>query len=90
VGTGRPPYEAACALAAHDRTAFLRDACSGDDSLRREVESLLASDAEAGDYLNAGALNDAARIIADGDSLSLLGKTFDHYTVLSLNAEPAT
>ena len=77
-------YEAACALAAHDRTAFLRDACSGDDSLRREVESLLASDAAAGTYLNAGALHDAARIIADGDSLSLLGKTFDHYTVLSL------
>ena len=77
-------YEAACALAAHDRTAFLRDACSGDDSLRREVESLLATDAEAGDYLNAGALHDAARIIAEGDSLSLLGQTFDHYTVLSL------
>ena len=77
-------YEAACALAAHDRTAFLRDACSGDDSLRREVESLLATDAEAGDYLNAGALHDAANIIAEGGSLSLLGKTFDHYTVLSL------
>ena len=33
------------------RTAFLDDACQGDEELRREVESLLASEAEIGDFI---------------------------------------
>jgi serine/threonine-protein kinase len=34
-----------------ERTAFLDAACQGDDEMRREVESLLASDAEIGDFI---------------------------------------
>lgn len=34
-----------------ERTAFLETACQGDDELRREVESLLASEAEIGDFI---------------------------------------
>jgi len=34
-----------------ERTAFLDAACEGDDEMRREVESLLASDAEIGDFI---------------------------------------
>jgi len=33
------------------RTAFLAEACQGDDELRQEVESLLASEAEIGDFI---------------------------------------
>src|SRR5215468_10156344 len=33
------------------RTAFLDEACAGDDELRREVESLLAHDERAGGFL---------------------------------------
>jgi len=34
-----------------ERTAFLDAACEGDDELRREVESLLASEPELGDFI---------------------------------------
>jgi eukaryotic-like serine/threonine-protein kinase len=77
-------YETACALAGDERATFLLNACSGDEMLREEVESLLASEAAAGEYLGAGALADAARLVAEGDPRSLVGRTFDHYTVLSL------
>ena len=36
---------------APERTAFLDAACQGDDELRGEVEALLASEAEAGDFI---------------------------------------
>ena len=35
----------------HERAAFLRRACGDDEELRREVESLLAHDRDAGDFL---------------------------------------
>lgn len=39
-----------------DRGAFLDDACGGDAGLRDEVEALLQSHTEAGDFLEAPAL----------------------------------
>src|SRR5439155_5865060 len=45
-----------------ERTAFLDEACSEDRELRREVESLLASDEKAGNFLD----EPAAQIVADG------------------------
>jgi serine/threonine-protein kinase len=44
-----------------DRGAFLEKVCSGDNELRREVESLLASDERAGDFLS----QPAAPLVAD-------------------------
>ena len=40
-------YHEALARGAHEREAFLADACAGDDALRREIESLLAHDGGA-------------------------------------------
>ena len=47
-----------------ERSAFLDDACADDEALRREVESLLASHDEAGDFIASPAMADAA--IQDG------------------------
>ena len=44
-------YEAALGLEPARRTAFLKDACGSDEALRREVESLLVSDENAGSFL---------------------------------------
>ncbi len=46
------------------RTDFLRDACAGDESLRSEVESMLANQAEAADFLESPALRAEARALA--------------------------
>ena len=40
-------YHEALTRGAHEREAFLADACAGDDALRREIESLLAHDGGA-------------------------------------------
>ena len=38
------------------RIAFVRDCCGNDDELRKEVESLLASDTETGSLLDGPAV----------------------------------
>src|SRR5262245_31339251 len=43
--------EAALSLDSPARTAFLDQECGGDAWLRREIESLLAADTDAGDFL---------------------------------------
>jgi len=44
-----------------ERTEFLREACAGDQELEREVQSLLASDQQAGTFLDGPAMEVAAR-----------------------------
>jgi eukaryotic-like serine/threonine-protein kinase len=46
------------------RDAFLRQACAGDETLEREVRSLLASDKQSRKFLENPALEVAARAIA--------------------------
>jgi tetratricopeptide (TPR) repeat protein len=47
-----------------ERDAFLRQACAGDEALEREVRSLLASQQEAGSFLENPAIEVAARALA--------------------------
>src|SRR5437867_13442643 len=49
-------YDKARQLEPDLRAAFLRDACGRDELLRREVESLLEHDRQAGSFLSAPAL----------------------------------
>jgi hypothetical protein len=44
-----------------EREAFLRHACAGDEALQREVRSLLASERQAGKFLEHPAIEVAAR-----------------------------
>jgi eukaryotic-like serine/threonine-protein kinase len=44
-------YRPACELKPEKRQEYLECACSGDEALRREVESLLAKDRLAGSFL---------------------------------------
>lgn len=57
-----------------DRTSFLELACKGDPELRKEVESLLASDDGAGEYLEVPALEVAAR--------QMVGQRVSHYRLV--------
>ena len=51
----------ALSLEASQRGGYLDEACHGDASLRREVESLLAQEERPASILDAGMLGDAAR-----------------------------
>jgi len=57
-------YQAALERDKSARDAFLANACAGDDALRREVESLLAHDEQAGNFLETPAIEIAAEALA--------------------------
>ena len=76
-------YRAALENAPGERATFLKSACSGDEDLRREVESLLAAEAGAGDFLSAGAMSDAAQTLAAERTHMLVGRSLGRYRVLA-------
>jgi hypothetical protein len=53
-------FLAALEYEAEERAAFLDDACGDDDSLRREVESLIASHEQANTFIERPAFEAAA------------------------------
>ena len=57
-------YDAALEREPGQRTAFLKEACASDEDLRREVESLLAHEDGGDRFLEAPALEVAARALA--------------------------
>src|SRR5437870_5390810 len=86
-------HRAALEHGASERTAFLQEACAGDEGLRREVESLLAYERQAEAFIEAPALEVAAQQFAEGQAESakrqsneaearLIGSTVSHYRVL--------
>jgi eukaryotic-like serine/threonine-protein kinase len=77
-------YHSASELATAERSAFLDEACGGDEALRREVQSLLAARDKAGDYFAAPAMDVAAGLLAEENYPSLAGQSLSHYQVLSL------
>jgi eukaryotic-like serine/threonine-protein kinase len=79
-------YHSALRIPADQRVAFLEDSCAGDASLLEEVESLIARQSEAADFLETPALEVAARRIAqarqEGQGDPIIGCTVDHFRVL--------
>ena len=79
---------AALELEEGQRAEFLDQACGGDEGLRREVESLLAQEGKVDeDFLEAPALEVAARAMAQDETESLVGREVGSYRVLSLLGE---
>jgi serine/threonine-protein kinase len=67
-----------------ERMAFVNDSCDGDEELRREVESLLASHDQAGDFIETPVHLVAARLIADNQKHSMVGRAIAHYEIIEL------
>ncbi|HJQ24034.1 MAG TPA: protein kinase [Blastocatellia bacterium] len=72
---------AALARRAESRAAFLDQACGDDSELRREVASLLAAHAQAGQFIESPALEIAAHALATGPLAP--GALCHHYKVLA-------
>jgi serine/threonine protein kinase len=68
------------------RDAFLKKACAGDESLRKEVESLLARQPEAKEFMEPAGLELAARALIKNQGMTsavdLTGRTFAHYRIV--------
>src|SRR5215207_2028862 len=76
-------YHSALELGPEQRPAFLAQACAGDEELLREVESLIASNEEAGEFIHAPAMEVAAGLLT-ADQFDLSGKSLGPYTILEL------
>ena len=64
-----------------EREAFLSNACDGDETLRREVESLLASDCRPDRELDDIASGVAAQWAAEDQTSELIGQTLGRYRI---------
>jgi serine/threonine protein kinase/tetratricopeptide (TPR) repeat protein len=74
-----------------ERGAFLERACGADLDLRRDLESLLAHDQEAEKFIEAPALEMAARMLAkqqnqlrdeSSSAVGIIGQTVSHYQII--------
>jgi Tol biopolymer transport system component len=74
-------FQAALEQNPAERSAFLTQACAGDPSLRREVESLISSHDQAGSSIEAMAAEAATEMLANDHAI--VGKQIGHYQVLS-------
>jgi serine/threonine protein kinase/TolB-like protein len=76
--------EAASSVEHERRPAFLIEACSDDDDLRHEVESILASDEHASSFIEQPAVDLAGDVFAEAGSRPSKGKQFGPYEILDL------
>ncbi len=74
-------YTAALEFEESEQDAFLDKACADDESLRREIESLLAADRDAGDFIAENAVKDSPSLLTIKNSLS--GQTLGHFKIIS-------
>jgi eukaryotic-like serine/threonine-protein kinase len=84
-------YHAVLEHEKRQRPRFLEQSCAGDESLQREVESLLAQDEQGESFLESPALEVAAKTMARDearaadartDSHPIAGTTISHYRIL--------
>ena len=66
------------------RSAYLDDACAGDEALRREVEALIGYDSAGESFLEQPALEEAARITAADESAAATDCHIAGYAMSSL------
>ena len=76
-------FQAALVLEPEQRAAYLDEVCSGDRTLRQEVESLITSDQRGLSFIDEPALMGAPALASDEPALAA-GDHIDRYQVLSL------
>src|ERR1043165_2334349 len=80
-------FQSALEREPEERAAFLDEACTGDESMRGQVEALLAAHDEAGSFIENPAMVVEARGVAadQGNTETKLatGKTISHYRIIS-------
>ena len=78
--------QSALEMERENREDYLKEACAGDESLRKEVEALLAQQTKAERFLKDPAIDDAARALAKEQENALAGeltgRTISHYRIV--------
>src|SRR5262249_8336642 len=66
------------------RPAFLAQACAGDELMRREVESLIASHEQSDSFIASLASDLAAGLLAESQASLVAGQSIGHYEIVAL------
>lgn len=74
-------FHAALELPPQQLDAFLNERCAGDELLRREVEALLVSNREAGNFIEAPVVTFDASLLDEEQADRLIGQTIGHYEI---------
>src|SRR5437764_4337419 len=77
-------FQTAIELKPEERHGFLQGACSGDDELRREVESLITADDQGLSFIDEPAVEVAAGLFATGEPGLAEGQSIGHYEIVGL------
>ncbi len=72
---------------AENRAAYVQSACAGDENLRAEVEAMLRSHEQAGDFMGQPAYQMNAQLLDQETGALQIGETFGDYRILSLLGE---
>ena len=76
-------FNSAIQVRPEERAAFLSSACSGDDDLRSEVESLIASHEKTGEFIDGPAYQAAAESLVTENAELQPGQNIGAYEILS-------
>jgi TolB-like protein/Tfp pilus assembly protein PilF len=78
-------FQSAAERAPEERSAFLDQACHGDEGLHREVESLIASYQRAENFIESPAFEVAPELLTNDERAgALVGESIGHYRIESL------
>ena len=77
-------FQSALEHESQQRAVFLAEACGGDESLCREVESLIASYEQDEGFIETPACEFAVPLFADRPTEIPAGQALGHYTVLAV------
>jgi serine/threonine protein kinase/Tol biopolymer transport system component len=75
--------QSALELQSDERGRFLDEACAGDATLRREVESFIVAHEQASGFIETPAIQNNARVVvAQDQAASAAGQTIAHYRII--------
>src|ERR1051325_3828210 len=74
-------FNAAVELTLEQQSAFLDQACAGDEALRRQAESLIVANAEATQRIQ-GVIRDAVEVATLEDNISAVGRRIGSYQII--------
>src|SRR5689334_19586257 len=77
-------FQAALELKPEERSAFIENACSGNEELRREVESLITADEQGLSVVDEPVFQVAAGLLATDEPELAEGQSIGHFEIVGL------
>jgi serine/threonine protein kinase/tetratricopeptide (TPR) repeat protein len=77
-------YHLTIAHGPEERASFLDEACHGDEELRKQVERLVKSHEQSGDFIDSPVFEAAPELLIDERAGALIGQLIGHYRVEAL------